>query len=95
MISLITNEPRENLSLGFPTMSDTNRAVQPEMLARGLKSRGIVLHYENMPMQYTAIFHGRKNDNFQMKNCDSFLIFAQNIYRLWVHVSNEYPQSMF
>ena len=33
-------------------------------------------HYENTPMQYTAIFHGRKNDNFQMKNCDIFLIFA-------------------
>ena len=30
-------------------------------------------------MQYTAIFHGCKNDNFQMKNCDIFLIFAQNI----------------
>ena len=42
-------------------------------------------HYANTPMQYTAIFHGCKNDNFQMKNCDSFLIFAQNIdcgYRL-------------
>ena len=30
-------------------------------------------------MQYTAIFHGRKIDNFQMKKCDIFLIFAQNI----------------
>ena len=29
-------------------------------------------------MQYTAIFHGCKNSNFQMKICDSFLIFAQN-----------------
>ena len=38
--------------------------------------------YENMPMQYTTIFHGRKNDNFQMKNYDSFLIFAQNIIQL-------------
>ena len=36
-------------------------------------------HYENMPMQYTAIFHGCKKDNFQMKKCDNFLIFAQNI----------------
>ena len=34
-----------------------------------------------MPMQYTAIFHGCKNDNFQMKDCDMFLIFAQNIDR--------------
>ena len=38
-----------------------------------------ICHYENMPMQYNAIFHGRKNDNFQMKNCDIFLIFAKNI----------------
>ena len=25
-------------------------------------------HYANMPMEYTAIFHGCKSDNFQMKN---------------------------
>ena len=37
------------------------------------------LHYANMPMQYTAIFHGCKNANFQMKNYNIFLIFAQNI----------------
>ena len=36
-------------------------------------------NYENMLMNYTAIFHGCKNDNFQMKNCDFFLSFAQNI----------------
>ena len=29
-------------------------------------------------MLYTAIFHGCKKDNFQMKNCYVFLIFAQN-----------------
>ena len=34
-----------------------------------------------MPMQYTAIFHICRNDKFQMKNCDMFLIFAQNIDR--------------
>ena len=38
-------------------------------------------HYENTSIQYTAIFHGCKNDIFQMKNCDIFLIFAQNIDR--------------
>ena len=37
------------------------------------------LHYENMSMQYTAIFHGWKKDNFQVKNSDVLLIFAQNI----------------
>ena len=37
------------------------------------------LHYMlNLPR--TAIFHGCKNCNFQMKNRDNFLIFAQNIY---------------
>ena len=30
-------------------------------------------------MLYTAIFHGYKKDNFQMKNCDFFLIFAKSI----------------
>ena len=30
-------------------------------------------------MQYTAVFHGCKNVNFQMKNYNIFLIFAQNI----------------
>ena len=38
-----------------------------------------VSHYANKPMQYTAIFHGCKNVNFQMKNYNIFLIFAQNI----------------
>ena len=32
-------------------------------------------------MQYTTIFIGCKNGNFQMKNCDIFLIFVQNIDR--------------
>ena len=25
-----------------------------------------IVHYENMPMQYTVIFHGCKNDNLQL-----------------------------
>ena len=33
-------------------------------------------HYEIMPMQYTAIFHGCKHDNFQMKECDIFFYFC-------------------
>ena len=58
-------------------------------------------HYANMSVQYTAIFHGCKNDNFQMKFFYIFLIFAQNIdcgYTLEPPQpggSNEYPQSMF
>ena len=37
------------------------------------------VHYENTPVQHSVIFHGFKNDNFQMKIFDVFLIFAQNI----------------
>ena len=38
-----------------------------------------LIHNANMSVQYTAIFHGYKNDYFQIKNCNIFLIFAQNI----------------
>ena len=54
-----------------------------------------------MSVQYTAIFHGYKNDNFQMIFFYIFLIFAQSIdcgYALEPPQrggSNEYPQSMF
>ena len=53
-------------------------------------------HYENTPMQHTAIFHARKNDNFHLN-----LIIAQNIdcgYTLeppQSSSSNEYPQCIF
>ena len=30
---------------------------------------------------YTVTFHGCKNDNFSIKNCDIFLLFAQSINR--------------
>ena len=42
-------------------------------------------HYANMPMLDAAIFEGYKNDNFQPKNCNSFLNFALK-HRLWVLV---------
>ena len=38
-------------------------------------------YYPNTPVQYTAIFNGCKKYNFQMKNYDILLIFAQNIDR--------------
>ena len=43
-----------------------------------------LVHYENTSMQYTAIFHGWINDNFQIK-IDIFLSFCSK-HRLWVHV---------
>ena len=54
-----------------------------------------------MAMQKTEIFLALKIENFQLKNVDIFLIFAQNIdcgYALEPPRrggSNEYPQSMF
>ena len=36
-------------------------------------------HNANTPVQYTMIFHGCKNDKFQLKILDIFLISAQNI----------------
>ena len=54
-----------------------------------------------MSMQYTGIFKVVKNENFQYKNSDIFLIFAQNLdcgYTLEPPLrggSNEYPQSRF
>ena len=49
-----------------------------------------VFHNANMSVQYTAIFHGYENDYFHMKNCNIFLIFAQNI-----DYGYTYPKSMF
>ena len=63
--------------------------------------RWILAYYENTPMQYTTIFHDCQNHNFQVKNCDIFLIFALNIDREYTLEppqsggSNEYPRSMF
>ena len=37
------------------------------------------IHYNNLLIQYTTIFYSCKNDNFQLKNLDIFLNFAQNI----------------
>ena len=34
-------------------------------------------HYENTAMQHTAIFHGCKNDSFQLNVLDFFHIFAK------------------
>ena len=45
----------------------------------------LTLHYANMSVQYSAIFHGCKNDNFQMKIFDIFSYFCSK-HRLWVHV---------
>ena len=79
------------------------RVYQVKFVCIAVAMCGLVhdVHYANTPMQYTAIIHGCKNNDFHLKISDCFLIFAQNIdcgYTLeppqW-DGSNEYPQSMF
>ena len=61
----------------------------------------LLAHYENMPIQIYWKFNHPKNENFQIKNSNIFLVSAQNIdcgYSLEPPRrggSNEYPQSMF
>ena len=50
-----------------------------KIYCREIVQEDILSHYAYTPMQYTAIFHGCKNVNFQMKKYSIFLIFAQNI----------------
>ena len=37
-----------------------------------------------MARQYSAFFHGYKNGNFRIENCDVFLNFAQNPFFLFL-----------
>ena len=39
-------------------------------------------------MQDASVFHSCKNNNFQMKNCDNVLIFAQNIEYGYTHAAH-------
>ena len=56
----------------------------------------VFFHFDDIYMQYTVFFHGCKNDNFQMKIFDIFLIFAQSIdHGYTLQLSNKYPQSVF
>ena len=64
-INFISPSPRNNKSLlNFDTESydDNHKLVAPGHD-----------HYANMSVQYIAIFHGCKNDNFQMKILIFFL----------------------
>ena len=62
---------------------------------------GIGFITQKCPCNIQQFFMAVKNENFQMKHCDNFLIFAQNIdcgYMLEPpHLvgSDEYPQSIF
>ena len=40
---------------------------------------GRTTHYANMPMHYTAILHGCKNNSFQMKTVMFFLFLPKTL----------------
>ena len=68
-------EYKQNL---LPNTPETENGFV-QLIRIGKSFQLIWVHYAKMSVQYTAIFHGCKNDNFQMKIFDFFLIFAQNI----------------
>ena len=70
---------QENLILLYANNKD---ADQPVHLCHLISA---FVHYANTPMYYTAIFHGCKNDNFQMKNREVFFYICSK-HGLWVHV---------
>ena len=43
-----------------------------EIFKSDMISAGVQQHYENTPVQHTAIFHGCKNDNFHVKYFSHF-----------------------
>ena len=69
----------------------------PKLLRRYFR----VIHYENLPIQYTEILLALQIEDFQLKIFDIFLILAQNIDCGYTSEpprrggSIEYPQSMF
>ena len=81
--------------------TDCRKLCPSAFLRKGGGQKQALLHYENLPMQYTENILVVKNENFHWKNFDIFLIFAQNIdcgYSLEPPRrggSNVYPQSMF
>ena len=56
-------------------MMDSSSIILLMLSTTFFTSLGFEEHYVNMSVQYTAIFHGCKNDNFQMKFFDFFFLF--------------------
>ena len=54
-------------------------AQKLEINLHNLTGRCNASHYANTPMQYTAMFHGYKNFNFQMKNIIVFLFLLKTL----------------
>ena len=54
-------------------------SIQTKKKTTTKNKAGVSQHFDKTPMKYTTIFHGYKNENFQVKNYNFFLIFAYNI----------------
>ena len=75
-VNRITDRPDMTTAVdrGRKASTLTNKNLSNKMsvlIARFDGIHAMIKHYDN-----TSIFYGCKNDNFQMKNCHIFLIFA-------------------
>ena len=83
---ICSNSPKQNFHI-----SGRLKMIVTSTYYTGLKRPCLIIptgtgkHYENLPMQSTEFFFGCKNENFDWKKFDVFLIFAPK-YRLWVPV---------
>ena len=83
----------------WPDVSANIRNLKPVRL--GFRTGREAVHNKTCPCNTQEIFLASKMENFQLKNSDIFLIFAQNIDCGFTlepprrGSSNEYPQSMF
>ena len=85
VVSVISDASGEFTSQKPSLITSVERELSTSLLASGVSSFSECLHYANMSVQYTAIFHGCKNDNFQMIFFKYFSYFCSK-HRLWVHV---------
>ena len=65
-------DPEKKTDL-WPSQKRKKSMAIPGFIVHVKHGKCICVHYANMSMQYTAIFHGCKNDNFQMKILIVFL----------------------
>ena len=71
---LYNNSSSYNHGVAYPSYYSQTRASDAVSMSGGTATASVknqqsmsLCHYDNIPMQYTAIFHGCKYDNFQTK----------------------------
>ena len=72
---MANSEYTDQSDLGLHCLPICQEAFVNYFKKEGLGSGKNCIHYHNIPMQYTVIFHGCKNSNFQIKSV-IFLILA-------------------